>query len=135
MNPWKMYYRPLVYFFLYINKNRKLFSMQMKSNLKLNKKSILNTFYLKLTVFTRWWRHGWPGAMVAAWMTLADGGGMADVGRWWLSCLGPLIFLLQNTYIIICVSYLLTLIVLDEGHSRSASGALNQISTLLLDMY
>ena len=69
---------------------------------------------------------------------------MADLVRLWISYLGPLIFLPQKTFKIIWISYLLTLSVPDQGHSRNvpdqghsrnASGALNYISTFLLDIY
>jgi hypothetical protein len=55
--------------------------------------------------------------------------GIGDLSRIWLSSLDPLVFLLLKT-----VCNLLTLSVPDEGYSRNASRALNQISTFILQI-
>ena len=56
---------------------------------------------------------------------------ISDHYRCWLSCLVPLVLLLQNLYII-WLSNLPVLSVPDEAYSRNASCALNLISTFLL---
>ena len=56
--------------------------------------------------------------------------GIYDISRYWLSCLGPLVYCSQT---LIRLSNISILSVLDDGFSRNALCTINLISTFVLE--
>ena len=57
---------------------------------------------------------------------------MPNDSRFWLLCLGPLIYLHKDTFTLVCISNLLIMSVPNVGYSRDPSCALNPMSKILL---